>query len=420
MAFIGLLLYIVCIYLRPAEWVPVLYGTSVMQIIGIVTTVLWIFSMPISKKKIVKSPLNIFMIGFLFALIVSHLSHFYFGGALNAFFDFSKVLIMFFLITNVIDSFKKFKITISLMIFLSLLLVIQGIMQYEMGFGWAGQPLEKGRITWIGIFNDPNDLALAFVIIVPFLLNSIFSSPKMRNKIISLPMLGVMLYGIYLTNSRGGMLSLGVVLFSFPLFYLKKKGHMVLGLIIGMFAITLLFAYAPSRMADLSVQEDSAYGRIEAWYEGIQMLKSAPLFGVGYRMFTDYFHYTAHNSIILCAAEAGLLGLFFWIGLFYFSFRSLKLIQENESSVEMKNIGQYAYLLQIGMIGFLVSSMFLSRTYILLPYLLMALSASLYNIRWKVYNNLKNNEIRATDLKNIAFISVASLIFVYFVMKVTI
>jgi hypothetical protein len=45
--------------------------------------------------------------------------------------------------------------------------------QIRDGFGWAGQlPVIQGgkltplitRITWVGIFGDPNDMALTFVI----------------------------------------------------------------------------------------------------------------------------------------------------------------------------------------------------------------------------------------------------------------
>ena len=37
------------------------------------------------------------------------------------------------------------------------------------------------------------------------------------------------------------------------------------------------------------------------------MLKSHPLFGVGFGNFADYSDHTAHNSIVVCAAELGLV-----------------------------------------------------------------------------------------------------------------
>ena len=48
------------------------------------------------------------------------------------------------------------------------------------------------------------------------------------------------------------------------------------------------------------------------WGAGLQMLKSHPLFGVGFGNFADHAGLTAHNSIVVCAAELGLFGLYFW------------------------------------------------------------------------------------------------------------
>ena len=381
----------------------------------------WLFTDSGSKTKFFQAPQTIFMFGFLCALVASHLRHLYFGsgGALTAFTDFSKTIIMYTLIANVVNSEKKFGVTIGLLTILTLILAIQGIMQHKTGYGWAGQPLLKGgRITWIGIFNDPNDLALAFVIIVPFLLNAIFISP-IRYKIISLPILGTLLYAIYLTNSRGGVLALLTAIFYYFFFYLKRKGHPILGIAIAVFFVAILFAHGPSRMKMLSVKEASAYGRIEAWYEGIQMLKSAPLFGVGYRMFTDYYFLTAHNSIMLCAAETGLIGLFFWVGLYYFCFKNLLNLQkaENESSEKIKNIKYYAFALEAGLIGFLASAFFLSRTYITLPYIMIALVVALFNVGQERYKRPKN-KIIPVDLRNIGLVSLGSLILIYVIMKV--
>lgn len=419
MAFFILLLYIICIYLRPAEWIPAIYGWQLLDILAIVTIFLWIFAGTGSRIRFVKVPQNIFMLGFLGALVVSHLSHFYFYGALSAFIDFSKTVIMFFLIVNLVNSTKKFKITISLLIILTLILAIQGIIQHRTGFGLAGQPLTKdGRITWIGIFNNPNDLALALVMIVPFLLNSIFGSSPARYKIICLPILGILLYAIYLTNSRGGMVALSAVVFFYFLFRLIRKRYPIFGIIIGIILVALLFTHGPSRMGMLSPEEESAYGRLDAWYEGIQMLKSAPLFGVGYNMFMNYHFRVAHNSIVHCAAETGLIGLFFWVGLFYFSFKGLLNIQKlKDHSPNAKSIKFYALALKISIIGFLSSAFFSSRPYIALPYILIALSVALFNTTQRIWGGLENN-FTLVDLRNISLLCLGSLGLIWGITKV--
>ena len=55
--------------------------------------------------------------------------------------------------------------------------------------------------------------------------------------------------------------------------------------------------------------------RLEAWANGLEMFKSAPLFGIGFNGFTDLYEITAHNSFVLCLAELGLLGSTLWLAM---------------------------------------------------------------------------------------------------------
>lgn len=408
MAFFTLLLYITVIYLCPAEWIPSLYGWQLLDILAIATIFFWVFASG-SKIKFVKGPQNTFMLGFLGALVASHLSHLYMWGAFNAFIDFSKTVIMFFLTVNLVNSTKKFKITIGLLILLTLILAVQGIMQYRTGFGLAGQPLTKdGRITWMGIFNDPNDLALAFLIVIAILIVFLFGQSTFKLKIFIIPILIAFLYAIYLTNSRGGMLALMATVF---FYFIRRSRRFLLGTIVGIIFAATIFFFGPSRLGLLSVQEESAYGRIEAWYKGVQMIKSSPIFGVGYHMFTEDYFRTAHNSFVLAAAEAGLIGLFFWIGLIYFSFKGLSLVQKNDTSLK-----SYALGLQVGLIGFSAAAFFLSRTYITLPYIIFALSAALFNIAKQKDGKLKN-KFAVQDIRNIGLLSAGILALTYGIMK---
>ena len=79
-------------------------------------------------------------------------------------------------------------------------------------------------------------------------------------------------------------------------------------------AVPVLVAF--TRLAEVDAEEASAQGRVDAWYEGIQLLTEHPVFGVGWGMFSDYnFGLTAHNSVVLAMAELGLVGYTFWLAL---------------------------------------------------------------------------------------------------------
>ena len=420
MAFISLLAYIIMIYMRPQEWVQVVHGLPLLNITAIITVVLFVIG---KKNKLVSVPQNVILIFFLCALMLSHLSQFYFGNTLATLVDFSKTVIVYFLIVNIINSEKKIIVTCKVLVWLTVVLALQGYWQSKTGFGLAAQPIlsnEDGtRITWIGIFDDPNDLALGFVMVIPFVLLTLLKE-RFLGKMLSLVALVSLMYGIYLTNSRGGVLASGAVFASFFYNYVKNKKVFLLGLLVVATIAIVGIRFGPSRMTQMSSEEESSHGRIDAWYEGFEMFKSAPVFGVGYMMFTEHHYLTAHNSFVLCFAETGFLGYFLWVSLFYLSFKSLaELRKMSERSAISEFFRLYSYALQSSLIGFLTAAFFLSRTYVVLPYILIALIGAMYAIGQPNIRQ-RNKLINMAALRNIFVISVASMLFIYVFVKLTI
>ncbi|GAB4554264.1 MAG: hypothetical protein Tsb0017_06350 [Geothermobacteraceae bacterium] len=264
-------------------------------------------------------------------------------------------------------------------------MALEGIKQYHTGFAHGGmEPISAWttsadgertkdllRIRWYGVFSDPNDLGLALVLPVPFLIDYIFR----RKNIIALVIMIVVCYSLYLTNSRGAFLALIISSSVYCIFKLGlKKGLCFAGLLLAM-----AFVLGPGRMVDLSTEGESAYGRIDAWYAGFQMFKSSPLFGVGRGMFTELNELTAHNSFILILSELGVFG--------YFLFVSFLISTIIYPILEYKNnVGRHSALLAC-FTGTIFSSMFLSRSYLLLMYIIPALctvkihSTKIYKIK---------------------------------------
>jgi len=163
-------------------------------------------------------------------------------------------------------------------------------------------------------------------------------------------------------------------------------------------------------MGTISTEEDSAYQRIEAWTIAIELVTSRPLFGVGARMFTDYYFLTAHSSFLLCAAELGLFGLVAWVLMLFMSIKNLRFISKHARSEKYGRLAAYADSLMLGLIAYVSSSMFLSRTYSQVLFVLLGMSASVMTmfIRW---SDEKYVLIDKKDLGLGAAISVGTLIF---------
>jgi len=222
------------------------------------------------------------------------------------------------------------------------------------------------------------------------------------------------IYGLYLTNSRGGILSLLAAVGAY--FILRYRSRR--GLVIFCIAAVLLLNFGPSRMGDMSASEASAHDRLEAWYSGYQMFKSAPLMGIGMGFFTDQYELTAHNSFVLILSELGVLGAFFFVGIFYFPIaRVVQTHFQTDSQQESPPLlsGSYNAILS-GLVGTIVSMFFLSRSYVLLPYILVALPMSIILLTPPVSSHAFKSTY--VDYVKILFITVFGIIAVNVFIKI--
>jgi O-antigen ligase len=227
------------------------------------------------------------------------------------------------------------------------------------------------RIMGTGIFNDPNDLGMTLVLAIPFVLSRV-SAPDTRvlARLGAFIVLVALLAACYYTNSRGTILAIGV---TFTVFAYRRAGpySATAVALVGLVGILVL---APSRMSEMSADEDSAQGRIQAWSEGLQMFKANPVFGVGFGGFADNHGLVAHNSFVHVLAELGMPGAVTFVGMFYWYFLGLGQKQHptrgpDEARARLRrDLGD-------GALGMLICMFFLSRQYIAVPFAMLALGA---------------------------------------------
>jgi O-antigen ligase len=376
--FIGLLNYFVFLYVRPQEFIPGFVGLPVMLALGSLTFVLMLLHMGIKKKVIAHggAPQSLLMIWFLVAIAASNMAHFNMTATKDSVREFMSPFLLYFMIAMMVDSEKKVKLTLYLMATLTAFLAYQGIKQYYTGVGIAGQELFQGRIVSIGIFADPNDLALALLIMLPFCLLEFVRPNHIAVRLLNLVFGAALAVTVVMTDSRGGILSLGLLVIA--LFW-RRFGWKV-GVAVGALTFVAMFVVGPSRMGTISTTEDSASARIDSWSVAIDLIQSNPIFGVGCYQFTEYHHKTTHNSYLLCGSELGLFGYVPWVLMIYFSIKNLYFISKEAVEKRHGRIGRYADGVLWGLIAFLFAATFLSRTYIELVYILFGLSAAITTV----------------------------------------
>jgi putative inorganic carbon (HCO3(-)) transporter len=377
--FVLSLLYLICTIIRPQDYMPALAGVPLLQVVLVLAFVAWLAS----RAKTLAAPQFVILPAFLVALMMSEVANHWMGGALDQLKTFGPVVIAFFVLATAIStSQRRVKLTFGVFTLCALVLAAHGVDQARYGIGWTGATLvEDGRIQYVGIFNDPNDLGLLFVAVLPMSLYLAMHGAFLR-RVFWFAGAALLLYGVYLTNSRGALLA---VLMIGGVYVLYRRGIVTAGILsaIGLAGMKML----SSRMQELDADESSAAGRVDAWYEGLHMFLSQPLFGVGAGNFTDHNNLTAHNSLVLVLAETGFVGFILWLAFVGYCFwMMVAVVRYTPVAIEGSAAGasgwpaekELALTLLLSLCGMFTAAFFLSRSYTVVLYLVMALVVGYY------------------------------------------
>jgi O-antigen ligase len=412
--FVGLLLFVGLLYARPEDTFPELVGLRLILIVGSTVFLVWALRSVSARRMPVWSPSLGWMLAFCAAALLSllPLPAALLGEGVN---ELARLLIILVLVTQLVHGETRTRVLCAVLVLMSARLALGSILNY---YGGEALRSEQGlRALGTGAFDDPNDVALTLVPAVPLALVGLSRRAWGRwcwlGRLGSAACLALMLWGIYLTNSRGGMIALAGAFFVLALLRFGWRGAL-LGALAGV-AVVLL---GPSRMAELSGGDESAAGRIGAWRVGLELLAARPLTGVGMGQFTQYNELTAHNSLLLALAELGLLGGLCWVGLFVSAIRRavsgirvfgcsgvqggspgsagiLPAWPDRNHAGRMPalpapdpehlntRIPEYLLLPALhraalaGLIGYLIAAMFLSKTYFEIPYIYLGLLVAL-------------------------------------------
>lgn len=396
MSFTLYIFYLILTYLRPIEvFAPELVAYRPMLVMSILTLIVsYVHSR--NSGKIAANRLHLKLLAaFVFSLGISRVFNGWAGGALPAVFEFMISALLYLTTVMNVTSMRRLKITCAVVAFCTVTLGVAGIAAYHTGFmveklvlrqnidseeetaseaDPSDIPAEEtsARYLWrvrsVGFLSDPNDFGQALVVALPILAGLYIKRRFFRNLImVGLPA-AVVFYTIYLTHSRGALLGVASLLF----FGIKNfLGTVKTGLLMA-FGMAGALAVNMTGGRAYSANEESAGGRIDAWHEGLIMLRHHPIFGVGYGQFTDHHYYTAHNSFVLCFSELGLLGYFCWLGMIIVTYKGLTRVLEflPPSSEER----YWALLMRSALLGFFTCALFLSRVYEPGLYILLSLS----------------------------------------------
>jgi O-antigen ligase len=424
MGFVLSVLYLVTYYLTPATVFGPLAAAHVELILA---ALVFIVSLPtVTKSCILKTPQSLALIGLTIAVFLSMLIGVHWaGGAVQALLILIPNAFGYFLVCLHCNSKKKLQVLVLMMLFVCLLVIARGYVDLVRGVPGSslppgsaiGAPQQLGptgspyflaqesdagetfyRLRGLGEINDPNDFGQLIVCLIPLIF--IFWRTKMLLLNIVCVILPVcaLLYGIFLTHSRGALVALMAV----AVMAARRRIGTLPALVVagGLFVAATALHFTGGRDISASAGED----RTALWGTGLEMLKTHPLFGVGFGQFADYCGcgHTAHNSVVVCAAELGVFGLFFW-ALFLLptvrdalAIASPATVSKGEpivpeegllphatrkiEALDKAAINRLGSLAVLSLTGFLVAGLFLSRAFVMTLFMLGGIVEVIYEM----------------------------------------
>jgi hypothetical protein len=412
-----LIVYLVLTFVRPGEQVPSLAPWRTMEVasgLALAAAALALLAGRGPSFRAVQIPLVLALLAWAVLSVLASP-----GGlptGLEGVLAFAKAGgTAFLLLVLNVDSMRRLRIVAATLCLGSLFAVGQGVLAYHWGIGasrfllvtsgvggpdseWdqaEAEPAPEGadalaadavvRIRGLGFINDPNDLASTLVAVLPLLLAFRRPRARLRNGLLVWAPAAAMVYGIYLTRSRGGAVALAGLL---ALASRARLGRTLTVFVAAAFIVALVgLGFTGGRSMGV---DRSASDRIDAWSEGLQMLKASPVWGVGFGNFRLHHERVAHNSFVHCFSELGLVGYFLWLGLLVLTLDDARRLERGErrdddgeepaTAEDEEDVRRWGRAVGLSLAGFLMGAFFLSRSYDVMLFMLVGLGAALADV----------------------------------------
>jgi O-antigen ligase len=355
-AFAGLFLFTLLLYIRPNEMFPDVLGTfPLSRIVAVFAVLAFLASKLGSAERLTILPIELKLLGFITLLAVMFTP---FAAApmdsVDMILDmFIKVAIIFVLMVNVITSRERLRSIMSLVVVCGTIFAILAIRSYLVGDFTIVEKKDVGvvglRITGAvgGFFGNPNDMATSLNMLLPLGVAIALTSSGLKRLLYFLCS-AIIAAAVVVTFSRGGflgMLAMGSVL----LFKAGRQNRAFTAgafvLVLGVFVIAMPSGYGGRITSMFNIGEDptgSSQARRDLLERAFDIAIHHPIVGIGMGNFHIYsvHEQVAHNSYLEIAAELGLGGLVAYLMLIFAPLRSLRKVERETSNGDSRVFGK--------------------------------------------------------------------------------
>ncbi len=315
--------YLVLQYLDPLQIFHVLAWLPLDKVV----LILALLTLPMDPRRHrVRDSANILITMFLVVIVVSCAVAAYPSISWSRWFDFVEWYVIYFLIINIVTTSERYFIFLAIFLVANFKMSFFGARTWTWrGFGYASW----GLMGPPGYFQNSSDFSGEMLMFAPIAFElALYLKPYVRRLTYWFLMLGAVTGAMSVlgASSRGSQLAL-VFQGGWLAIQRKLKFKVVLAIaIVVVLGYALLPAAEKARFASVGTDSTSVQ-RLDYWREGLKMIESHPILGVGYFNFAPVYvshanaklwHGTAqlpHNIFIQVGTDSGLIGLTIFLAL---------------------------------------------------------------------------------------------------------
>src|SRR6267378_1245510 len=376
LSFAGVVLFTLILYFRPYELFPWLsWASSSAFVVALLTLAIFVPTQLGMEGKITFRPKEINLaLMLLVAAMLSVPLALQRTLAWSSWVEYLKVIVMFIVMVNVVRTEKRLKVMLLLTLITSCILSAAAVNDYRMGRFITDLAANRIRGFIGNLFDNPNDLALHLVTMIPLALGLLLASRGGLKKLFFAGSAVLIICGVVVTLSRGGFIGM-VFAIGMLVFRLAKHNKWMIATFLPV-ALLFFVLLAPGGFRDrmATTSDDSGIARFDELKRSLFIAAHHPLFGVGMNNYIFYSNYNhaSHNGYTQVASELGFPAMFVYI-----SFLVIPLIQlrriGRETSGTRRSSGTFymAAGLEASLFGYMVTSFFLSVSYLWYVYYLV-------------------------------------------------
>jgi hypothetical protein len=368
-AYRGLLLFTVLLYLRPNDLLPI--GTFPLVKIVAIGTLIAFFFEQFSRG----GSLSVMPRPFKYLLILAALSIVSMpiglapGNSLVSFMDlFLKILLIFLLMINVVTTFRRLRLLVEVTVLSGGIVAVLTLVNFFQGKNLVGGYRASGGVG--GIFQNPNDLALAMNMLLPFGVILIIARQGVSSKLLYAGCTALLALTSAVTYSRAGFVTLAVA----GAFFLANLGRRYpAAWVVGGGGAIALLATSPGRIftlfsgsADTLSAAESASTRFDLITRSIEVAGANPirwLFGVGLNNFhiVSINELVSHNAYLEVFNEIGFPALCVYVLFIVSAFRiTARILTRYRKERGYRQLWLLAVGIQTSLVAYAVGSFFAS------------------------------------------------------------